>query len=130
MHLPLLRAAAALPRVRKHSPADTRGAGCHGANAIPARGLPRDRRAPHESSSQHWGVHKPADWEKLRKKVETAKDDPEAVQRILREHGIRIWEGQDIEDPGFWLGPDPPDPEPKKPRPKKPGGGGKRGRKK
>lgn len=86
------------------------------ANATPARGLPRDPRAPHESSSQHWGLHKPEQVEALRRELETVKGDPEATRDVLRKHGLDLWEGRDIEPPDFWLGPDPDPPKPKKPK--------------
>jgi hypothetical protein len=92
-----------------------------GANAVPARGMPRDPNAPLESASQHWGLHAEDRWEALRRDLETARGDPDAVEDILRNHGIDIWEGGRPTLPDFWLGPDPP-PKPTRPR----GGGAKR----
>jgi hypothetical protein len=90
------------------------------ANGAPARGLPRDPRAPHESSSQHWNLHKKATWEAMRRELETVKGDDAATRDVLKKYGLDVLEDRKHEPPDFFLGGDPEPPDPPEPKPGKP----------
>jgi hypothetical protein len=80
------------------------------ANETPARGLPRDRRAPLESSSQHWLLHTNRRRTQLLKELETVRGDREATKAVLLRHGLGIWDDRKLDELEFYLGPDPDDP--------------------